>query len=140
MRAKCYSELIRLESFIDRFNYLKCKSKIGYETFGYDRYINQEFYTSNEWKKVKKYVVTRDLGCDLGHRDHRIPKGIAIYTHHIIPVTVEDFLNGSDLLLDPENLITTTFDTHQAIHYGDSDLIVDAPIIRKPNDMCPWLL
>lgn len=128
-----------IDSFIERYEYLRCKSLVGYETFGYDRYLNQEFYNSREWRKVKREVLIRDNGCDLGHPDHVIPEGVMVYTHHIIPVTVEDFINRSDLLLDPENLITTIFNTHQAIHYGNSEQVRDFFVERKPNDMCPWL-
>lgn len=136
---KSYKELSKIESFMDRYEYLRLSSVVGKETFGFDRYLNQEFYNSKEWKKVKREVLIRDNACDLGHPDHPIPNGLMIYTHHIIPVTIEDVINRSDLLLDPENLITTIFSTHQAIHYGDSTQVLDHFVERKPNDMCPWL-
>lgn len=133
---KTYSELIKIPNFIDRYKYLKLRGKVGEETFGFDRYINQIFYKSDEWRSVRDYVITRDNGCDLGMEGHEIYGRILI--HHINPIRKEDILNRSDFLLNPDYLICTTKNTHDAIHYGDESLLIIAPIERKKNDTCPW--
>lgn len=132
-----YSELKRLETFEERFEYLKLGARVGSETFGFDRYLNQRFYKTDEWKTLRNEVIVRDLGCDLGIEGYDIQG--KIYIHHMNPITQDDILNHSDFLIDPEYLITTTLDTHNAIHYGDSNLIRSGPIERKPYDTCPWL-
>lgn len=137
---RTYSELSRLETFEERFRYLKLRGKVGVETFGYDRIFNQQFYTSKEWKDIRNHVIVRDNGCDLGVEGHEIPNGVKIYIHHINPIMLEDIENHADILLDPNYLITTTFPTHQAIHYGDESLLVTAPVERSRNDTCPWKL
>lgn len=134
---KTYSELIELPTFKERFEYLKLDGRVGEDTFGYDRYLNQIFYKSKEWLAIRNYVVTRDNGCDLGVPGHEI-RGNRIIIHHINPITKEDILNRSEKLLDPENLITTIKNTHDAIHFGSSDLLYEEPIERSKNDTCPW--
>lgn len=134
---KTYSELIKLPTFEERYEYLKIGGMVGEETFGFDRYLNQIFYNSDEWKSVRSYVITRDQGCDLGVPDREI-RGNKILVHHMNPITKEDILNRSDILLNPEYLITTVKNTHDAIHYGDSDLLCQGPVIRTKNDTCPW--
>ena len=134
---KTYSELIKLPTFEERYEYLKIGGMVGEETFGFDRYLNQIFYNSDEWKSVRSYVITRDQGCDLGVPDREI-RGNKILVHHMNPITKEDILNRSDILLNPEYLITTVKNTHDAIHYGDSELLYQGPIVRTKNDTCPW--
>lgn len=139
MTIKTYSELITLTTFKERFEYLKLGGKVGEETFGFDRYLNQSFYKTPEWRRVRDFVITRDNACDLGVADRPIPGGVHILVHHINPITVDDILNRSPELLDPENLISTYYNTHNAIHYGDARLLIDdQPVIRTPNDTCPW--
>lgn len=134
---KTYSELIKLPTFEERYEYLKLGGKVGEDTFGFDRYLNQVFYASDEWKSVRSYVITRDQGCDLGIPDREI-RGDKILVHHMNPITKEDILNRSDILLNPEYLITTVKNTHDAIHYGDSELLYQEPVERFKNDTCPW--
>ena len=133
---KTYSELITIPTFEERFEYLKLDGQVGIETFGFNRYLNQAFYKSDEWLSIRDYVITRDNGCDLGMEGHEIYGRILI--HHINPITKDDIIQRSRILLDPENLITTIKRTHDAIHYGDSDLLMKAPIERRKNDTCPW--
>lgn len=138
---KTYSELITLPTFMERYRYLKLGGKVGEETFGFDRYLNQIFYTSKEWKSIRNFVITRDLGCDLGLADREIPEGVKILVHHMNPISQDDILARSKYLLDPEYLITTIKNTHDAIHYGDESLLIpDEPVIRSRNDTCPWKL
>lgn len=136
MIIRTYSELIKLPTFEERYEYLKLDGKVGEETFGFDRYINQEFYRSNEWLKVRDFVIVRDGGCDLAIEDREIVGKILV--HHMNPITIDDILNRSEFLLDPEYLISTIKNTHDAIHYGDSSLLITAPIERRKNDTCPW--
>lgn len=133
---RTYSELIRIGSFIDRFEYLKLSGQVGVDTFGFDRYLNQSFYHSSEWRSIRDYVITRDLGCDLGIEGYEIHG--RIYIHHMNPITQKDIVCSNADIIDPEFLICTTHDTHNAIHYGDASLLVIAPIERRPNDTCPW--
>ena len=135
---RTYSELIRLSTFEERYEYLRLCGKVGEETFGFDRYLNQLFYTSNEWKSLRNYIITRDDGCDLAIPDRKISEGIPILIHHMNPITKEDILNRSDFLLNPEYLICTIKNTHDAIHYGDSELLCKDPVVRFKNDTCPW--
>lgn len=134
---KTYSELVKLNSFEERYKYLKLEGKVGQDTFGFDRYLNQIFYKTDEWKSVRDYVISRDNGCDLGMSDREIKFG-KILVHHMNPITKEDILNRSDMLLNPEYLITTTKNTHDAIHYGSDDLLYQDPVERYENDTCPW--
>ena len=133
---KTYSELILLPTFKERFEYLKLSGVVGRDTFGFDRYLNQQFYRTSEWKKVRDAVIIRDNGCDLGVEGYEIYDRIMI--HHMNPITANDILKHSDWILDPNQLICTSFRTHNAIHYGDISLIDTKPTIRKPNDTCPW--
>lgn len=134
---RTYSELIKLPTFIERYEYLKIGGKVGEETFGFDRYLNQIFYKTEEWKSIRNFVITRDNGCDLASLDREISED-RIIVHHMNPITKEDILNRSDYLLNPEYLITTIKSTHDAIHYGDSGLLYSDPIERSKNDTCPW--
>lgn len=134
---KTYSELSELPTFEERYEYLKIGGAVGEETFGFDRYLNQIFYKSKEWLSVRNFVITRDGGCDLGIPDREIIED-KILVHHMNPITKEDILNRSDILLDPEYLITTVKNTHDAIHYGDGSLLYQAPVERTKNDTCPW--
>ena len=128
--------MITFLTFEDRYNYLRLDGIVGEDTFGFDRYINQIFYKSKEWLEVRDYVIIRDNGCDLGIEGHEIHNRILI--HHMNPIRKEDILNRSDILLNPEYLITTTKRTHDAIHYGDKNILLDTPIERIKNDTCPW--
>ena len=135
--SKSYSEMSLLSSFDDRFRYLKLTGQVGLDTFGFDRYMNQDFYRSTEWKHIRSYVIARDDGCDLGVPDHQING--RIFIHHINPISQEDIINGTEKLLDPENLVCISMDTHNALHYGDDSILKKNKLIeRTPNDMCPW--
>lgn len=136
MKIKTYSELILLPTFKERFRYLKLGGKVGEETFGFDRYLNQKFYKSKEWLSVRDYVIIRDNGCDLAMEDRPIESRIII--HHLNPITRDDIINQTEFLLNPEYMICTIKRTHDAIHYGDESLLFDAPIERTKNDTCPW--
>ena len=136
MAIRRYSKLIRFHTFEERFKYLMLKGQVGKETFGFDRYINQRFYHSEEWRQVKNRVIARDLGRDLGVEGYDIYG--RIYVHHMNPILVKDIEECSEYLMDPEYLITTTFATHNAIHYGDESFVILSPKERSPNDMCPW--
>ena len=133
---RTYSELITLQTFEERFNYLKLKGQVGKDTFGFDRWLNQIFYRDPEWKSVRDYVIVRDNGCDLGVDGYEINGRILV--HHMNPISKEDILERSKYLLDPEFLISTVHNTHNAIHYGDEDLLIKTPIERTKNDTCPW--
>lgn len=133
---KTYSELIKLPTFEERYRYLRLSGRVGKDTFGFDRYMNQNFYRSAEWKRIRDEVIVRDNGCDLGIEDRIIHGRILI--HHMNPITDRDILDLTDFLLDPEYLICVTHTTHNAIHYGDEDLLVTNPIVRTRNDTCPW--
>ena len=136
MTIRTYSELITLPTFEERFKYLKLNGKVGEETFGFDRYLNQIFYKSYDWLKVRDSVIIRDCGCDLGISGREIYGKILV--HHMNPIEDKDLINKNDIILDPEYLICTTKNTHDAIHYGDTDLLFTDPIIRSKNDTCPW--
>ena len=136
MKIKTYSELSQLKTFEERFQYLRLNGMVGSETFGFDRYLNQMFYRSQRWKSVRDFVFVRDNGCDLGIEGHDIYGRYII--HHINPITIEDIERESENLIDPEFLITTIHNTHNAIHYSDEGLLITAPIERTKNDTCPW--
>ena len=138
MNIKTYSELITLPTFEERYLYLRLGGKVGEDTFGFDRYLNQVFYRSEEWKAIRRQVIIRDNGCDLGCEDREIPNGVKILIHHMNPITKKDILDRSDFLLNPEYLITTIKHTHDAIHYGDDSSIFTSVIERSKNDTCPW--
>lgn len=136
MSIKTYSELILFSTFEERFEYLKLKGSVGKDTFGHDRYLNQVFYTSQEWRRLRDEIIIRDNGCDLGIEGREI--GGKIYIHHLNPLGVNDVLTHSEYLVNPEYLICVSFETHNAIHYGDINLLPRDPIERKRNDTCPW--
>lgn len=136
MKNKSYSELIRLPTYLERFRYLQINGAVGAETFGYDRYLNQILYRTGEWKRFRRDIILRDNGCDLACEDYEIFGRILV--HHINPITVDDVLKRDPKIFDPNNVITTTLDTHNAIHYGDERLLVMDPIVRTKNDTCPW--
>jgi len=133
---RTYSELSKLKTFEERFEYLRLDGKVGEETFGFDRYINQMLYSNSEWRKVRRDVIIRDKGNDLGVEDYEIVGKVLV--HHMNPITVDDIINRLDYVLNPEFLISSSFMTHQAIHYGSKDLLPQAPIERTKNDTCPW--
>lgn len=133
---RTYSELITLPTFEKRFKYLELKGTIGEESFGFDRYLNQAFYHSAEWKTIRTEVITRDMGCDLACEDREIFGRILV--HHMNPLLINDIANKTDNLLNPEFLICTCKRTHDAIHYSDESILYQNPIERKPNDTCPW--
>ena len=133
---RTYSELIKLPTFEERFEYLKLGGAVGQETFGFDRYLNQMLYKTPEWISARNYVISRDNGCDLGVEGHDIYGKIMV--HHMNPITVNDILNRLDYVLNPEFLISSSMLTHNAIHYGDEELLPQAPIERTKNDTCPW--
>ena len=133
---KTYNELLTFNTFDERFDYLKMNGLVGEETFGYSRYLNQILYRSPEWRSLRKAVIIRDNGCDLAIPEYEIAGKILV--HHINPITLKDIDERNPLIYDMNNLISVSFMTHQAIHYGDRDLIVYDAVIRKPNDMSPW--
>lgn len=136
MIIRTYSELITIPTFEERYKYLKIGGKVGEETFGFERYLNQEFYKSHEWQSIRRQVIVRDLGCDLGIEGREIHGKIIV--HHMNPITIDDIVSASDFLLNPEYLICTLKSTHDAIHYGDESLLIKAPVERMKNDTCPW--
>lgn len=133
---RTYKELSRLQTFEERFDYLKLSGSIGTETFGFDRYVNQMFYRSKEWKSIRNHVIVRDNGCDLGIEGREIQKGIIV--HHINPIKIDDIVSATEFLMNPDYLICTSLKTHNAIHYGDSNLLDKDPIIRRPGDTKLW--
>lgn len=134
---RSYTELSKLKTFEERFEYLRLYGKVGRDTFGFDRIFNQMFYRSTEWKSIRHQIIVRDNGCDLGMDGYEI-YGQRIIIHHLNPISLEDIKNNGITLLDPEYLITTTHSTHNAIHYGDESLIIRTPVRRTRNDTCPW--
>jgi hypothetical protein len=137
MERKCYSELIRLSDYLERYRYLRMDGDIGKRTFGSNRYLNQVFYrTDPDWKQARRDAIIRDNGMDLGINGR--PIGNYIVVHHIVPITDADILYRRPILFDPENLICVGRKTHEAIHYGDESLLVADPIVRTPGDTCPW--
>lgn len=133
---RTYSKLITYSTFEDRFRYLSLKGQVGEETYGFDRWVNQKFYKSREWKQIRDYVIVRDSGCDLGILGREIPDRIIV--HHINPILVYDIQYATEYLLNPEYLICVSNNTHQAIHYGDETLLITMPAPRAANDTCPW--
>lgn len=137
MSIKTYSELITLPTFEERYKYLRLDGEVGKETFGFDRWLNQVFYNSKEWKTFRRDMIVRDMGCDLGIRDREIVGSIMI--HHINPISLDDIIDRRiEILMNPDNSICTSLATHNAIHYGDDNLLVKEPIERRKNDTCPW--
>ncbi len=147
MSIRRYSELITIPTYEERFKYLQLKGAVGADTFGYDRYLNQILYNSPEWKRFRNDIIIRDNGCDLACEGYEI-KGwkdqegkihrARIIIHHMNPITVDDVLNHNPMVFNPENVITTVLNTHNAIHYGDEKLLVTGPVTRSPNDTCLW--
>ena len=136
---RTYTELIQLPDFISRYEYLRLGRKVGEDTFGYDRWLNQDFYTSKEWRKFRREIISRDLGCDLACKDRPFLQGETVIIHHMNPIDKNDILNHTEFLMDPEYVIATSSETHNAIHYGDRSLLkVFEPVVRKQNDQCPW--
>lgn len=133
---KSYSELIKLKSLEDRFDYLKLGGAVGAATFGFDRIFNQLFYRSEEWKSIRNKVIIRDGCCDLGLDDYEIIG--SVYVHHMNPIRIDDIKYNTDILLNPEFLICTSFNIHNAVHYGDKSKLPKPLIERQPNDTCPW--
>lgn len=136
MIIRTYSEMIALPTFEERYEYLRLGGRVGEDTFGFDRYLNQVFYRSQRWKSIRDQIIIRDCGCDLGMEGYEIHGKIII--HHMNPLAVRDIVDETEFLLDPEYLICVTHNTHNAIHYGDKNLLITAPIERRPNDTCPW--
>lgn len=137
MSIKTYSELVTLPTFKERYEYLKLDGSVGDSTFGFDRYLNQYFYKTKEWQLCRAKIIIRDNGCDLGCEGFDII-GKRVIIHHINPITIDDLIRRNPIVFDPENLITTTHNTHNAIHYGDESLLITQPIERTKNDTCPW--
>ena len=135
-RIRRYSELRRIDSFEERFEYLSLRGVVGESTFGFERHINQSFYRSTQWRQIRHHVIARDLGCDLGVAEHEIHDRVII--HHMNPMTVAEIVNGEDQILNPEFLITVTHNTHNAIHYGDSNLLPKPLVERRPGDTRLW--
>lgn len=136
MIIKTYSELISIPTYEERFDYLKLEGVVGKDTFGYDRYLNQAFYNSPEWRRFRRDIIIRDNGCDLACEGYEIRGKIIL--HHINPLTQDDLINRREALFDPENIICVSHNTHNAIHYGDANLLITGPIERIANDTCPW--
>lgn len=134
--TRSYTELSRLDTFLERFEYLSLRGKVGMDTFGYDRHMNQKFYKSTEWRQIRHFVIARDMGYDLGHQDRVIHDRILI--HHMNPMVVNDIKHGNVDILNPEYLITTCHSTHNAIHYGDQSLIVEEFVPRTSGDTRLW--
>lgn len=133
---RTYTDLIAIPTFVERFEYLKLMGSVGADTFGYDRYLNQIFYTTREWRHLRDQVILRDMGRDLAMEGYEIHG--KIYIHHLNPISKDDIIERSDYLMNPEFLVCTSFETHNAIHYGNADNLRSVPIERRANDTCPW--
>ena len=133
---RSYLECMQLPTFQERYRYLQIGGRVGKETFGFDRYLNQMLYRTPEWKRFRREMILRDNGCDLGCEGYEIYGNVLV--HHINPITVEDVINRAPCIFDPNNVICTSLNTHNAIHYGDETLLITEPVVRKPNDTCPW--
>ena len=136
MMIRTYSELRRFDEYLDRYHYLALRGNVGESTFGFDRYINQQFYTSRQWRQLRNHVISRDLGCDLGIDGYEIHSGLIV--HHMNPMSATDIAHGESNILDPEFLITTAHRTHNAIHYGDEKLLPKLHVERKRDDTKLW--
>ena len=136
MRVRSYRELRRLDGMLSRFSYLKLNGYVGDKTFGFDRWINQQFYRSSQWRHIRQHVIARDLGCDLGVEGYEIHSGL--YIHHMNPMTVDQIRDDDESILDPEFLITVSQSTHNAIHYGDERQLPQLVIQRRPGDTRLW--
>ena len=136
---RTYTELMQIPDFLGRYRYLKLGGKVGEETFGWERYLNQQFYNSQEWRRFRNMIITRDYGCDLADREHEFANGEKIYIHHMNPINTQDIVNQTDFLMNPEYVISCRKRTHDAIHFGDESMIMAyEPVMRFPNDTCPW--
>lgn len=133
---RTYTDLIAIPTFVERFEYLKLMGSVGADTFGYDRYLNQIFYTTSEWRHLRDQVILRDMGRDLAMEGYEIHG--KIYIHHLNPISKDDIIERSEYLMNPEFLVCTSFETHNAIHYGNADNLRSVPIERRANDTCPW--
>lgn len=133
---RCYNDLIQLKTFEERFQYLKINGKVGEETFGLDRYINQQLYKSQKWRSTRSRIIIRDDGCDLGIDGRQLDDYIVV--HHMNPIALEDIEEERDIVFDPNYLICCSTRTHRAIHFGDENLLIRDPVIRRPNDTCLW--
>lgn len=137
---RTYTELIQIPTFLERYRYLKLGGKVGEETFGWERYLNQKFYRSEEWRRFRRQIILRDHGCDLADLDHEFAEGEKVIIHHMNPIDTKDIVYQTEYLMNPEYVISVRDRTHKAIHYGDDSLIMEyEPIIRRPGDTCPWL-
>lgn len=136
MKIKTYSEAMSIPTYLERFRYLQIGGKIGDETFGYDRYLNQTLYRTAEWKRFRREIIVRDNGCDLACEGYEIVGNVLV--HHINPITVKDIVRRDPKIFDPDNVICVSLNTHNAIHYGDESLLMLGPIERTKNDTCPW--
>lgn len=136
MSRKTYRELIAMDDFLDRYEYLRIGGVVGESTFGSNRYLNQILYRSYDWKKFRREMIIRDNGCDLAHPDYEI--GGIIILHHINPITIDDVKNRRRCVFDPENVVCVSHRTHEAIHYGDDTLLMKGPVARRPGDTIPW--
>ena len=140
-KIRTYSELIQIPTFLERYRYLKLGGKVGEETFGWERYLNQHFYNSVEWRAFRRDIIIRDNGCDLADPDHEFGEGEKVIIHHMNPIDTSDIVFQTQYLMNPEFVISVRKKTHDAIHYGDESLLLDyEPVIRRPNDTCPWRL
>ena len=136
---RTYTELIQLPTFLERFRYLKLGGKVGEDTFGWERYLNQQFYTSNEWRTFRRQIIIRDRGCDLGVDGHEYADNELIFIHHLNPIDSKDILNQTEFLMNPEYVVSCRKRTHDAIHYGDESSVLPFEMtFRSPNDTCPW--
>lgn len=135
-RIRTYTELRRIESFFEKYEYLKLKAAVGIETFGFDRWLNQAFYTSVQWRNLRNHIIVRDNGFDLGQERYPIRDRIVI--HHMNPVTLDQITHGDPAIMDPEFLISVSHRTHNAIHYGDVSLLPRPPVVRRPGDTKLW--
>lgn len=136
MSRKTYRELISIDDYLDRYEYLRIGGVVGESTFGSNRYLNQILYRSYDWKKFRREMIIRDNGCDLAHPDYEI--GGIIILHHINPITIDDVKNRRRCVFDPENVVCVSHRTHEAIHYGDDTLLMKGPVVRRPGDTIPW--
>ena len=136
---RTYTELIQLPTFIERYRYLKLGGKVGEETFGWERYLNQKFYQSHEWREFRRQIILRDHGCDLGMEGYEFGPNEIVLIHHMNPINTKDIVNQTEYLMNPEYVISVRKKTHDAIHYGDESLIMEYElVVRRPNDTCPW--
>lgn len=138
---RTYTKLMQIPTFLERYRYLRIGGEVGKETFGWERYINQKFYTSNEWRRFRQQIIIRDFGCDLACDGHEFADHELIFIHHMNPIDSSDILNQTEFLMNPEYVISCRDSTHKAIHYGDESLIMPYELTtRSPNDTCPWKL